>query len=217
MKNKMNGYTKLTWLVTGIALALAIAGLFVLPEVIPVHFGPSGEPDNWGSRWFMFLYPVVMIFVNGMAKPMKKLDPKNANYAHFDKYYDVFFLGFSLFFLAVELSNMAIALGIPVNVGTIICFVTGVLMAFIGNMLPKIKQNFFFGIKVPWTISDEEIWFKTHRLAGKTFALGGIAMMLGAFIPGNVKIYILLSAVLVMTLLPLVYSVIIYLKKKKVQ
>ena len=204
-----------TWIVVALAVILAIVGILIMPDTIPTHFGPSGEPDAWGSKFTVLLYPAILVLVTVLAVPMIKLDPKQDNYERFSKYYYNFFLGFALFFLAMEAANIAIAIGAAINVGSIICFVTGVLMFFVGNMMPKIKQNFFFGIKTPWALTDEENWFKTHRLGGKTFAAGGIAIMIAAFIPGESKIWILLAVVLVMVFVPFVYSYVIFKNKQK--
>ena len=204
-----------TWIVAVAAVILAIVGILIMPDTIPTHFGPSGEPDAWGSKFTVLLYPAILVLVTVLAVPMIKLDPKQDNYERFSKYYYNFFLGFALFFLAMEAANIAIAMGAAINVGSIICFVTGVLMFFVGNMMPKIKQNFFFGIKTPWALTDEENWFKTHRLGGKTFAAGGIAIMIAAFIPGESKIWILLAVVLVMVFVPFVYSYVIFKNKQK--
>ena len=204
-----------TWIVAALAVILAIVGILIMPDTIPTHFGPSGEPDAWGSKFTVLLYPAILVLVTVLAVPMIKLDPKQDNYERFSKYYYNFFLGFALFFLAMEAANIAIAMGAAINVGSIICFVTGVLMFFVGNMMPKIKQNFFFGIKTPWALTDEENWFKTHRLGGKTFAAGGIAIMIAAFIPGESKIWILLAVVLVMVFVPFVYSYVIFKNKQK--
>ena len=203
-----------TWIVVVIAVVIAIVGIFLMPDTIPTHFGPSGEPDAWGSKYTVLLYPAILIVVTLLAVPMIKFDPKMENYERFSKYYYYFFFGFALFFTATEIANIAIALGAKINVGSVICFVSGVLMLFVGNMMPKIKQNFFFGIKTPWALTDEENWFKTHRLGGKTFAIGGIVIMLAAFLPGEAKIWILLAAVLVMTMIPFVYSYLIFKNKK---
>ena len=202
-----------TWIVVALAVILAIVGILIMPDTIPTHFGPSGEPDAWGSKFTVLLYPAILVLVTVLAVPMIQLDPKQDNYERFSKYYYNFFLGFALFFLAMEAANIAIAMGAAINVGSIICFVTGVLMFFVGNMMPKIKQNFFFGIKTPWALTDEENWFKTHRLGGKTFAVGGIVIMIAAFIPGEFKIWILLAAVIIMTTVPMVYSYMLFKRK----
>lgn len=38
-------------------------------------------------------------------------------------------------------------------------------VAVIGNLLGKITRNFFAGIRMPWTLANEEVWYRTHRLA----------------------------------------------------
>ena len=203
-----------TWIVVVVAIIIAIVGIIIMPDTIPTHFGPSGAPDAWGSKYTVLMYPAILVLVSVLAVPMIKVDPKMENYGRFSKYYYDFFFGFALFFVAVEVANIAIALGANINVGSIICFIAGVLMLFVGNMMPKIKQNFFFGIKTPWTLTDEENWFKTHRLGGKTFAIGGVVMMIAACIPGEFKIWIVLAAIIIMTMVPLVYSYMLFKSKQ---
>ena len=41
----------------------ALASYPNLPETIPVHFGLSGEADGWGSRWMIFLMPVIAMLI----------------------------------------------------------------------------------------------------------------------------------------------------------
>lgn len=204
-----------TWIVVILSIIVAVVGIFIMPDTIPTHFGPSGAPDAWGSKYTVLMYPGILVLVAVLAVPMIKLDPKQENYGRFSKYYYDFFFGFALFFMATEISNIAIALGADINVGSIICFVMGVLMLFVGNMMPKIKQNFFFGIKTPWALTDEENWFKTHRLGGKAFAVGGVIMMLAAFIPGESKVWIVFIMILSITCIPFVYSYMIFKKKQK--
>ncbi len=202
-----------TWIVMIVAIIIAAVGILIMPDTIPTHFGPSGEPDAWGSKYTVLLYPAILLVVSVLAAPMIKLDPKMENYQRFSKYYYNFFFGFALFFVAIEVSNIAIALGADINVGSVICFAVGVLMFFVGNMMPKIKQNYFFGIKTPWALTDEENWFKTHRLGGKTFAIGGIVIMIAACIPGEFKIWILLAAIIFMSIVPLAHSYILFKRK----
>ncbi len=204
-----------TWIVALIMFIVAIVGILIMPDIIPTHFGPSGEADDWGSKYTVLLYPAITILVSALAVPMMRLDPKEGNYGRFEKYYYDFFFGFSLFFFAMEVINIVIAMGININMGTIMCVMTGVLMIFVGNMMPKIKQNFYFGIKTPWTLADEENWFKTHRLAGKTFVFGGMVMAMGGFVPGEGKVWILLAVVLVIVAIPLVYSAALHMKRRE--
>ena len=213
MKKLFNKKLTKTWIVALIMLIVAIVGILIMPDIIPTHFGPSGEPDGWGTKYTVLMFPAITILVAVLAVPMMRLDPKEENYGRFEKYYYNFFFGFSLFFLAVEVLNIVIAMGININMGMIMCLVTGLLMIFVGNMMPKIKQNFYFGIKTPWTLADEENWFKTHRLAGKTSVFGGIVIALGAFVPGEGKVWLLLAGVLVMVAVPLIYSAVLHIKR----
>lgn len=215
MKKLFNKKLTKTWIVALIMLIVAIVGILIMPDIIPTHFGPSGEPDGWGTKYTVLMFPAITILVAVLAVPMMRLDPKEENYGRFEKYYYNFFFGFSLFFLAVEVLNIVIAMGININMGMIMCLVTGLLMIFVGNMMPKIKQNFYFGIKTPWTLADEENWFKTHRLAGKTSVFGGIVIALGAFVPGEGKAWLLLAVVLVMVAIPLIYSAVLHMKRRE--
>ncbi len=215
MKKIFTKNMKKPWIVTILSLIIAVTSIFIMPDTIPTHFGPNGMPDAWGSKYFIFLYPVVLIGVMLLAEPFKGIDPKLQNYARFEKYYYNFFFGFALFFLAVELANIAIAMGIHINVGSVICLLTGILMFFLGNMMPKIKQNYFFGIKTPWALADEENWYKTHRLGGKIFAVGGILIMLGAFLPEELKVWTLVIALVPMVLVPYVYSAMLHKRGQK--
>ena len=144
MKNFFSKNMLKTWIVTAISIVIAIMGILIMPDTIPTHFGPSGEPDAWGTKFSVLMFPVLLLVIAALAEPMKKLDPKLENYERFSKYYYNFFFGFAIFFLIVEVSNIAIALGAPINMGSIICFTVGVLMLFVGNMMPKIKQSRLF-------------------------------------------------------------------------
>ena len=139
MKNIFNKKMLKTWIVALVILIVAIVGILIMPDTIPTHFGPSGAPDAWGTKYSVLMYPGIVILITILAIPMMKIDPKLENYERFEKYYYNFFFAFSIFFLVVELANIAIALGMAVNVGSVICFTVGVFMFFVGNLLPKIK------------------------------------------------------------------------------
>ena len=84
-----------------------------------------------------------------------------------------------------------------------------------GNYMPKVSQNRTLGIKIYWTLANEENWNKTHRLAGRIWVAGGVVMLATAFLPIKWIIGILLALVLVMILVPYLYSYRIYNEHKK--
>jgi uncharacterized membrane protein len=88
-------------------------------------------------------------------------------------------------------------------------FVGGVFLG-IGNYLPKTHQNYTVGFKLPWTLEDEENWNRTHRLAGQVWVFGGTLTIVNAFL-GNMWIFI--AAIVLMVLVPTVYSYWLYTQK----
>ena len=60
----------------------------------------------------------------------------------------------------------------------VIYYGTGLLFMIIGNYLPKVKQNNIIGIRVVWSLMDEENWNATHRFSGKLWMASGILCML---------------------------------------
>ncbi len=101
------------------------------------------------------------------------------------------------------------------NISIIMPVAVGMLFTVIGNSMPKFKQNFYAGIRTSWTLSDEEIWFKTHRFGGKLWFVGGILMMTTAVLPKNMNFIALTFLALVLALIPVIYSYVIYRNKYK--
>lgn len=91
----------------------------------------------------------------------------------------------------------------------------GVTFMLIGNYLPKCKQSFTMGIKIRWTLANEENWFVTHRFAGKLWFFGGLAILPLAFLPVMTMIWVLLGIVLLMVIPPIIYSWAYYRKQVK--
>jgi uncharacterized membrane protein len=88
----------------------------------------------------------------------------------------------------------------------------GVTFLYIGNYMPKCKQNFTLGIKLPWTLNSEANWNATHRLAGKVWMAAGVLFLLCIFLPKPALMLALLIILPVMVLVPLVYSYLYYKK-----
>lgn len=90
----------------------------------------------------------------------------------------------------------------------------GLIFIIVGNYLPKCKKNSTIGIRVPWTFSSEENWNKTHRFGGKVFVICGLVMMSSIFIPGKMGEIVLVGSMIVMILMPIIYSYLFYRKEK---
>ena len=143
------------------------------------------------------------------------LDPRRERYADFAKVYHIF-KGILVGFMALIYFITGLAgLGYQVSVGAIIPAGVGLLFIVLGNYMSKIKPNWFMGIRTPWTLESEEVWNKTHRLGGKLFILMGLFMVVGTILPLDYFWYLFIAGVLSVSLVPIIYSYLLFRKLKK--
>ncbi len=198
-------------------LSLLIAAFVYpkLPEQIPVHFSFEGTPDRYGSRLFLFVIPLISFLCTILAEVLPRLDPKQPSYDRFPKTYSIMHWCINGLFLAVTVALSIYSLGYKFNTGYLISGAVGVLIMVVGNYMPKMKQNFFTGIKTPWTVMDEENWNKTHRLGGKLWMIGGSFFILLPFLPETLAGILITVDLIILVIIPYVYSYLLYKKKYK--
>ena len=103
--------------------------------------------------------------------------------------------------------------GKPFNAISLMCILLGFMFLVIGNYLPKCKQNFTIGIKLTWTLANEENWNATHRFGGKVWFVGGLLMLLCCPLPLKLIIIVMSVVILAMVMVPTVYSYLYYRKQ----
>ena len=197
-------------LITSIIILLPIlAGLILweqLPEKIPTHWNVNGEIDGWSSKPFAVLgLPAIMLAAQWLCVLGTAADPKKA--AHPQKVLQLVFWIFPVISILMFTLTYIAALGGQVRVEVIMPIFMGLVLAIVGNYLPKCKQNYTIGIKIPWTLNNEENWNKTHRFAGWLWTAGGIVIMLTGFFGG---FWIFFVVMLLMVLAPVLYSYILH-------
>ena len=169
-----------------IILFVIIFSIFVyssLPEQVPSHWNAQGEIDDWSSRSFtVWFYPSLVVGIYLLMVFVPLIDPLKRNYNSFRIPYYWLRTGFVIFFSALYLFTVWTALGGDLNVNYFILPLLSLLFILIGLFLPKVKKNYFVGIRTPWTLASEETWNKTHALGGKLFILVGLVSMLGFFL-----------------------------------
>ncbi len=194
-----------------------VAGLILwnkLPEKMPVHWGVNGEVDGWTSKPIaVFLLPVILFAIQWLCFFVSGLDPKRRNIS--DKVLGIVLGIIPSINLVIHILMYLFALGYEVDVVVAILVLVGMLFIIIGNYLPKCKQSYTMGIKLPWTLNDEENWNATHRMAGKLWVVGGVATMGCAFLSATIAFIVTMSIVAVMVLIPTVYSYRYYKKHTK--
>ena len=197
---------------TSIVILLPIvAGLILwnqLPEQIPTHWNADGEIDGWSNKAFaVFGLPLIMLAAQWLCTLGTGADPKKAN--HSDKVVQLVLWMVPVISTVLMTVTYLAALGLEVQVETIIPVMVGLILTIVGNYLPKCKQNYTIGIKIPWTLNSEENWNKTHRLAGWLWTVCGIVIMLTALF----DIFWLLPVIAaLMVFTPMIYSYILHTK-----
>ena len=186
-----------------------------LPEQVPMHWNLKGEIDDWGSKYsligLVFLLPV-LTYVLMLVVP--KIDPKKRMESMGGKY-DQFKFILVAFMSVVALVVIHISKNQKLSNPNMIVILVGTLFAFMGNYFKVIKQNYFIGIKTPWTLESEDVWKLTHLLAGKMWVIGGIVIVICSLVvPENINFYIFISITAVISIVPIVYSYLIYKKLK---
>lgn len=198
-------------------LALAVGiGLYVsnqLPEIVPVHWGPDNKPNGYGPKWMdVWLMPGMIAFMSLMTFALPAISPKKFEIDRFASTFGIVMFACSLLMLALHGVILEATLhavkGGNFDIGKWMMVILFAFFAVLGNLMGRVKQNYFMGIRTPWTLSDERVWNKTHREAGQIWLIGGlVGVWLCLF---GVPALATLPVFLVMALLPVVRSYIIY-------
>lgn len=209
-----------SWKLDGLLIAIILGSMIFgavnygsLPEQVPSHWNFQGEVDGYSSRlWGAFGIPLLnaALFVAFLFIP--RLDPRKEKYSLFTGPYKAFRLVLHLFFAALHVLVISAAKGAAVNFNLLMPMGIGILFITIGNYLGKVQWNYFMGIKTPWTLENETVWRKTHRMAGPLWVAAGLASFASALIDGEIGPIIFFASLAIATVVPMVYSFIIYKK-----
>ena len=188
-----------------------------LPQIVPTHFGINGMADKFGNKtetiFILLILQGVGLITYFILKNIHKIDPKKKytadNAAVIKKISVVLLLLISFLSVIILYSTLhAKIAGMPV----LFCGLS-LFLAYMGNLMYSIKQNYFAGIRVPWTLDNEDNWRKTHHLASKIWFAGGIILALLSLLI-NIKLLVItfIIAVLLMSVIPIIYSYTLFKK-----
>ena len=180
-----------------------------LPDRLATHWNIKGEVDGWSSKAVaVFLMPLIMLALQWACVFLSAKDSSN-------KGQNKTVLGL-VFWICPALSlfvngvTYATALGLAVNIATCFTILFALLFLVIGNYMPKCKQNHTIGIRIPWTLKDEENWNATHRFAGKLWFAGGFFLLLAAIAqmltPFTLAFPLVFAVILIVVIVPMAYS-----------
>lgn len=200
----------LTSLVTIIPMFVGLLLWNKLPDTMATHFGSNNTPNGWSSKTFAVIgLPLLLLVLHWISVGITLNDPKKRNIGKM-----MFTVVFWIIPIVSLFANGAIllyALGWKVDIGLIISILIGIVFILLGNYLSKNRQNYTVGIKLPWTLSSEENWDKTHRMAAKLWVLGGVLFLVNAFIQNEI---LFLFVIITLAVVPAAYSFILYRREK---
>ena len=196
----------------------AVAGT-MLPEgtQLPIHWGLSGEPDDFADKWVALALPPAMVAgVSLLFYFLPSLEPRRQGLKRSQGLYLWGWAAILMIGAAIQIAVLSEAFGWDVPVNRLVAGAVGVMLAMIGNQLSKSRSMYMVGIRTPWTLASEEVWIKTHRLGGKLMVLGGLALVAAALLPlppawlGIVALF----AILLGAVVPILYSFIAWRREQ---
>lgn len=191
----------------------AFAGTVVaypqLPAVVPLHWDAHGNVSGWGPKWSLFLYgPGLMALFVLLFSALPWLSPKKFEIDSFRATYLYIMMTLVALLAYIHLLVLGAALGVTLDMSRAIMGGVCLLIALMGNVLGKVRRNFYIGVRTPWTIANEQVWNATHRFAAKTFFAGGVAGLLAVIL--RAPFWVPMSAILIAALSPVIYSLLFY-------
>lgn len=187
----------------------------MMPERMATHWDSKGEVNGYMPKAFgLFLVPAISSLLWLLLIAIPYLDPMKKNIDLFKRYYHGFIIAILLFMLYIHLFTIAWSLGIRINAIQALSPAFAMLMYYVGILIAKSKQNWFIGIRTPWTLSSVSVWDKTGRLGGKLFKTCGILALFGLFLP-NLAFFFILVPLLLTSAYLVLYSYLEFKKENK--
>ena len=205
---------KLIIITAVLTLLPALIGILLwnrLPDQLPTHWNAAGEVDSYMAKpYAVFGISGFLLVVHLVCTFVTMYDPRNVNVPK--KVNQLVLWICPAVGLYVSVLTYLTAMGTPVNATVTGCFFVGLVVLVTGYYLPKSRPNYTIGIKLPWTLADDENWEKTHRMAGPIWMVGGVLIILSGMLGKN-AVYGVFPVLLIMITAPTVYSWMLYRKK----
>ena len=209
---------KSTIAVLGMILFSFVIGIYFypqMPEKMASHWNAQGQVDGYMPKfWGLFLIPFILVGLALLFVAIPRIDPLKENIEKFRKYYDGFIILFFVFMLSVYSQVILWNLGVKITPNVILPIGLGILFFYCGILCENVKQNWFIGIRTPWTLSSERVWEKTHKIGGKLFKIAGVIAFFGVFFQSYALFFILVPVISVAAY-TIIYSYFEYQKEVK--
>jgi len=197
-----------------ILLSFAVGVYFYrqMPDKMVSHWNARGEADGHMPKfWGLFLMPIISVVMALLFFTFPKIDPLKENVKKFRKYFDAFILLILLFLFYLYLLTIFWNRGMRFNFIFALVPSFAILFYYLGVLVEHAERNWFIGIRTPWTLSNDEVWQKTHKIGGKLFKVAGIIALLGIIFP-NYAFFFVIFPVIVVSIYTAIYSYFEYRK-----
>lgn len=212
MSSKNKKTLILTSIVTLLPILIGILLWNKLPDSMATHFNFDNAADGYREKWFaVIIEPFILLALHLIMAMIIAADPRKKNIS--SRVYGITIWIIPASSLALAVVIYPYNLGIHFNISLFLGIFLGVIYIIVGNYLPKTRQNYTIGFKLPWTYANEENWNKTNRLAGVIDIVMGILIIINAAMGVLNIFYSFLAAVIIGNLIPLGYSYFLHVKK----
>jgi uncharacterized membrane protein len=178
---------------------------------MPVHYNLMGRADRYGGRFEgLFVMPLVAVFLYLLMLALPRLDPGRANYPAFAGAYATVRLAVVAVMAVVYGFVQLTIRGYAVSLERWVPLMLGALFIVIGNVLGKVRPNWFFGIRTPWTLSSKLAWTRTHRAGGWVFVGVGMLTLLAGMLKTDWAMAIMIASVVAAALGLTIYSYVLW-------
>ncbi|HYK05260.1 MAG TPA: SdpI family protein [Thermoanaerobaculia bacterium] len=189
------------------AFAITVLAYPALPEVVPIHWNLAGEVDRTAPKFpGAFIMPIVLLLAAITFEAVPRISPRGFEVDGQARGFRAIKLVSLASLLLLHAVTLAASAGLPVRIGVFVPVSIGALFVVIGNYLGTLQRNFFVGIRTPWTLASDDVWFRTHRLGARMFMIGGVALMFTGFMQPRAILVSLLTVLAVIVVVPVVYS-----------
>ena len=181
--------------------------IIILPFIVSMFIEDSIDAVMRGAWYFSWIMPIFLFALHtALLIITRRIDQVKQN----AKIESLIFFMVPAISLYIGAIFIAIMLGLEFNISMVVGIVMGIFFIVMGNYMPKAKRNATFGMKIKWTLANDDNWAATHRLSGKVMVIAGIVSFAISFLP-MIAFFIAFTVVLVaMVTIPIVYSYCFY-------
>ncbi|PWR72623.1 SdpI family protein [Methanospirillum lacunae] len=197
MQKRVTLFRYLTWFMVWLSYLVPLIALRYLPDQIPVHWNLFGVADRFEGKFpGVFWYPVVVTLTTLFLSVLPRIEKLRSGLEKSKDIYQIVIFSVVALLVAMEVITTLTALGTGIRIEVVLPMLFGLLFIVLGSFMPYIKRNPVMGIRLPWTLSDDEVWRRSHERGGPAFVIAGAIMVVFSPIAGLWAILLMLILVI---------------------